>query len=84
MTSYSVAEAKNNLSDLIERALRGEGVLITRHGAPVVEITAVKPAPRPVTEDDLAALDALRYQPASPPREDAATLISRLRDEGEH
>lgn len=84
MTTYSVAEAKNNLSELIDRALKGEGVVITRHGAPVVQMTAVQPAPRPVTEEDLVRLDALRYQPATPPREDAATLISRIRDEGEH
>ena len=28
MASYSVADAKNNLSQLIDRALKGEGVVI--------------------------------------------------------
>jgi prevent-host-death family protein len=84
MTTYSVAEAKNNLSELIDRVLGGEGVVITRHGTPVVKVTAVTPAPRPVTEEDLARLDALCYRPAKPPSEDAATLVSRLRDEDGH
>ncbi|MFL5257013.1 MAG: type II toxin-antitoxin system Phd/YefM family antitoxin [Rhodopila sp.] len=32
MTQHSAAEAKNQLSDLIDRALAGEDVVITRHG----------------------------------------------------
>jgi len=46
MSSYSVADAKAGLSGLINRALAGEEVIITRHGKPVVELrpTAV-PAP---------------------------------------
>jgi antitoxin (DNA-binding transcriptional repressor) of toxin-antitoxin stability system len=84
MTMYSVADAKNMLSELIDRALRGEGVTITRHGAPVVEIRAVTPPPRAVTADDLALLERIRYRPDRPPAEDAARLVSRLRDEGEH
>ena len=43
MTSYSVAEAKNTLPKLIDRALQGEEVVITRHGKPVAEL---KPTPR--------------------------------------
>ena len=53
MTDYSVAEAKAKLSELIDRAEKGEGVVITRHGKPVVEIKAVQPAPRRVTQADL-------------------------------
>jgi antitoxin (DNA-binding transcriptional repressor) of toxin-antitoxin stability system len=34
MTTRSVAEAKNRLSELIDRALNGEPVVITRHGRP--------------------------------------------------
>jgi prevent-host-death family protein len=36
--AYSVAEAKNTLPKLIDRALEGEEVIITRHGKPVVEL----------------------------------------------
>lgn len=42
MTSVSVAEAKNNLSSLIERALAGEQVIITRHGHRVAELRPVR------------------------------------------
>ncbi len=46
MTAYSVAEAKNALPRLIDKALAGEEVIITRRGKPVVE---VRPASRPTT-----------------------------------
>ena len=84
MASYSVADAKNNLSQLIDRALKGEGVIISRHGTPVVELLAVTPAPKPVAAEDLAWLEAHRYRPARPPRQDAATLVSQMRDEDGH
>lgn len=43
MTTYSVADAKNTLPKLIDRALEGEEVVITRHGRAVAEI---RPATR--------------------------------------
>jgi prevent-host-death family protein len=44
MTAYSVAVAKNTLPKLIDRALQGEEVVITRRGRPVAEL---KPVERP-------------------------------------
>jgi prevent-host-death family protein len=38
MTVYSVAQAKNTLPKLIDRALQGEEVVITRRGKPVAEL----------------------------------------------
>ena len=38
MATYSVAEAKNRLPSLIDKALAGEEVIITRRGKPVVEV----------------------------------------------
>ena len=38
MASYSVADAKNRLPTLIDKAMAGEEVVITRHGRPVVEL----------------------------------------------
>ena len=38
MSSYCVAEAKNRLPALIDKALEGEEVVITRRGKPVVEL----------------------------------------------
>jgi prevent-host-death family protein len=42
MTTHTVAEAKNQLSKLIDRALKGEGIVITRRGPPVVELKPVR------------------------------------------
>ena len=82
MSTYSVADAKNQLSQLIDRALRGEGVVITRHGRPVVELRSVVSPGRAVTDADLDWLAA--HRPSSPaPTMDAAALVSRLRDEWE-
>ena len=51
MKTYSVAEAKNQLPKLIDRALAGEEVVITRRGKPVVELKQV-PARPPVSKAD--------------------------------
>lgn len=79
MSEHSIAEAKNKLSDLIERALRGEGVVITKHGRPVVELKPIAPPARPVTAADLDWLAARRVKGC--PKEDAGTLVSQMRDE---
>jgi antitoxin (DNA-binding transcriptional repressor) of toxin-antitoxin stability system len=84
MPTYSVAEAKNNLSELIDRALRGEGVLITRHGKPVVEFKPVPAPVGPISDADLQWLAANRLQPKNRPAEDAGALLSRIRDEDSH
>jgi prevent-host-death family protein len=41
MSQFGMHEAKTQLSRLVERALAGEGVVITRHGKPVVRIVPV-------------------------------------------
>ena len=38
MSSYSVAEAKNNLPKLLDRMLAGEAVTITRRGVPIARL----------------------------------------------
>jgi prevent-host-death family protein len=47
MTEYSVAAAKNALPKLIDRALAGEEVIITRRGKPVVELRPAVVRPEP-------------------------------------
>jgi prevent-host-death family protein len=47
MASYSVAKTKDNLSSLIDKALAGEEVVITRHGKPTVELRMVSDEPQP-------------------------------------
>lgn len=60
MSTYSVADAKNQLSELIDRARRGEGVVITRHGRPMVEL---KPVDEPARGLSVADLDWLAGAP---------------------
>jgi prevent-host-death family protein len=79
MASHSVAEARNHLSDLIDRALRGEGVVITRHGRPVVELKPVPETAGAVSEADLDWLAARRVGAA--PGTDAGVLVSGMRDD---
>jgi prevent-host-death family protein len=82
MRKHGVAEAKNQLSKLIDRALKGEGVVITRHGRPVVELKPILPmakAPTPESVDWLVRRRVGRRMP----REDAAALVRRMRDEWE-
>lgn len=79
MSTHSVAEAKNRLSELIDRAVAGEAVTITRHGHPIVELKPVIPPPREITPADVDWLVARRRGRIA--NEDAASLVSRMRDE---
>ncbi len=56
MSDVTLADAKARLSELVERATRGETVRITRRGKPVARIVALDRAPKPI---DLVALIAL-------------------------
>jgi prevent-host-death family protein len=82
MSAYSIAEAKNKLPQLINRALGGVDVVITRHGQPVVELKPVKPAAQMMTEADWAWLEAHRL-PRLDPEKDAVELVREIRDEAE-
>jgi prevent-host-death family protein len=83
MSTYTVAQAKNKLSELINRALKGEGVVITRHGHPVVEMKSVQSrAPRPMTEADWEWLLAHKVGRLDPDK-DAVELLREMREEGE-
>lgn len=82
MSSYSVAEAKNGLPGLIDRALAGEEVLITRHGRVVVEIRPALPAADPPV-DKAASLRWLRERRQGRPRigADSAAVMQAMSDE---
>jgi len=79
MSQHSVAEAKNRLSELIDRAVGGEGVVITRHGRPVVELKPVRPTARPVRAEELNWPAARRVGGAV--GEDAGRLVEGLRND---
>jgi antitoxin (DNA-binding transcriptional repressor) of toxin-antitoxin stability system len=67
MSTHTVAETKNQLSKLIDRALKGEHIVVTRRGQPVIE----------------ADIEWLRARRARLPRSkvDAGTFVSQMRDE---
>ncbi len=80
MSAHSVAEARNHLSDLIDRAMKGEPVVITRHGTPVVEIKAVGHQGRPMTKADVDWLMENIAEP-SVPDDDPVSIVERMRDD---
>jgi prevent-host-death family protein len=81
MTSYSIAKAKDNLSKLIDEALAGEEVTITRHGKVVAEIrpaeTSVAGRWSPELIDEIGA----RAKSLPSLGESAADIVRRMRDE---
>ena len=86
MTRYTLAQAETRLSELMDRALNGEGVVITR-GKASVELKVVVPEKQPTTpkrrwtkEEELEWLRARReLLPMS--KVDAGTFVSQMRDE---
>jgi len=80
MSTYALAQAKDQLSRLVDEALAGEPVTITRHGKPVVCLTPSAPAPKALTRGDL---ETMRRRRALRPGRggDSATLVREMRDE---
>jgi prevent-host-death family protein len=77
MDDVPLAEAKARLSELVERAARGEKVRITRRGKAVARITGVERPSKPI---DLAALQALTASMPMQP-EPAESWLRAVRDE---
>jgi prevent-host-death family protein len=76
MVTVTLVEAKAHLSQLLDKVEGGEQVVITRHGRPVANISAVMHPKRP-----LRPLDKFR---ATMPRlrKPSATRLREMRDEG--
>jgi prevent-host-death family protein len=80
MPTYSLAQAKDQLSRLIDEALRGEIVTITRHGKPVVTLFPNGTATRPLTARYLREMR--RRAEARPSLGgDSVTLVREMRNE---
>lgn len=43
---YKLADAKARFSELVQKAMLGESVVVTKENRPVVKIVAIKPAKR--------------------------------------
>jgi prevent-host-death family protein len=80
MKSYSLADAKARLSELVDRAAAGEAVEITRRGKPVAQLV---PAQRPRKPIDVAALRAVA-ETMPKQKESTRRLIRRMRDDSRY
>jgi prevent-host-death family protein len=80
MATYSLAEAKNQLSKLVDQALTGEPVTITRHGKAVAHLTSAEPVGRAM---DKEMLNWLAKRRATRPRlkVNSVDVIRAMRDE---
>ena len=80
MSQHSVSETKNQLSELIERAEKGEEIVVTRHGRPVIRLQPIARTPRPMTDADWDWL-AKRRVGRGRLKQDPGKLVSQMRDE---
>lgn len=77
MKSVNLAQAKAQLSRLVEQAAAGETICITRRGKPIAQISAIARRRKPI---DIAALRALTEKMQMQP-ESAGEFVRRMRDE---
>ncbi|MBX3476934.1 MAG: type II toxin-antitoxin system prevent-host-death family antitoxin [Brevundimonas sp.] len=82
MSEYSVAEAKDQLSRLLDRVLAGEDVTITRRGKPIVRLQKASEAVPAKTSGpiDVEWLHSIRVTPTEPT--DAVDLVRQVRGHG--
>ena len=80
MDSFSLAEAKARLSELVARAAEGETVQITRRGKPVAQIAPARPPRKPI---DIELLNSVSKKSPMQP-ESAGDFIRRMRDDGRY
>ncbi len=83
MGAYSIAQAKDQLARLVDEALTGEIVTLTRGGRPVVTLTPTpreRPEPKPLTEEYLQQmLERASVRPSL--GADSVTLVREMREE---
>ena len=78
MLTVTLAQAKAQLSELLNKVEAGEEVIVTRRGRPVARIG---PAPRQRQRLPLAALEALHAK-SRPLEESSMDLLLEERSEG--
>jgi prevent-host-death family protein len=78
MRKVGLFEAKQKLSELVERALRGERIVITRRGKLAVEFVPVQPADVDLKEV-FASMERIRKRAKPLPR---GVTIKDLIEEG--
>ena len=78
MTTVGIFEAKNRLSELVERAGRGEEIVITRRGQSVARLMPPEVADAKVQARDLA--ERIRHTREAHPLGGGITLRGLLED----
>jgi prevent-host-death family protein len=81
MATYSIAEAKDQLSKLVREAAEGEDVAITRHGKVVAYVRAAVERPLRQPPHDLVAQIMARAKKRPRLEEPAADIVRRMRDD---
>ena len=82
MANYSIATTRNHLSQLIDKALAGEEVVITRHGKPTVALTLAHPnTDEPGQASGMADWLKGRREGRSKLPVGGAQLVRQMRDE---
>jgi len=82
MGNYSVADAKAGLPRLIDKAMAGEEVIITRHGKPVAELRPATVASSMAKGDFYAWMASRRLTPKGPAMT-SVELLDLIYDEPE-
>ncbi len=77
MSVVTVAEAKAHLSELVERAAKGETVCVTRRGRPVAKIAPIAQPKKRIDVSMLREITADMAVQAEP----AGKFMRRIRDE---
>jgi prevent-host-death family protein len=86
MATYSVAEAKNHLPKLLNRALAGEDVTITRRGKVIAKIIArAEPTPSADLPKSATDVEWLRRHIVTPKvKVDGPSLVRQMRDDSRY
>ena len=80
MSVYSIANAKDNFSKLVDEALAGEDVAITRHGKVVAYLRSAVERPHRQPSRELVAQILERAKSRPSLGENAVDIIRRMRD----
>lgn len=80
MDTINLAEAKARLSELVERAEAGEDICIAKRGKPVVRLTRLDRAKKPIN------FEAIRKIRESMPKQEESTeeFMRRMRDDARY
>jgi len=78
MTTVGIFEAKNRLSELVERAARGEEIVITRRGEPVARL--VPPRAPDALGQAQALVARIRRSRAHQPTGDGASIRDMIEE----